>query len=482
MKYLKPFKDILLVFLVLILSTVFGYALSMLGVRDENILMFYIISAIILVIELTKVYWGFLFAFLCTLTYNFFFVPPYYSFHIYDQNSWITIAIFFVVTILISILVTQIKKQMQMTKETEEQLRAIFEISEGYLKQVSPESIVYYAMKSIYKAKGQKSVVYLVQSNQLLSNPYYIQANFSKKVQPDPIAKWCYLNSTPCGYGTSFYETSKWKYIPIQIMKKTIGVLGVDCHEKDFDVENDLFNHTVLSQMALSLEKAQMFTERSQNQEQKLKSEAYQELLMYLNLQVLPYLKDLEKRKQMQDKDLIKTWLNLDNSLKSLSTVLAYNADLYTMHKKEGSIKDLLKKVVDLYSDIDSKNIFLDGQSSPMFSFDSYLMNLMFCTLMDNFIKYTFDNSSCFIQITSNDQEIMISVKDDGPGYPKNILDKFSSLQELESIDAISGLHLCWIVVRLHNGKMILESNNGAQATFVFPVKKQQKRTMLIQG
>lgn len=81
----------------------------------------------------------------------------------------------------------------------------------------------------LYQILGAGSVVYLAKDSVTLIAPCYVKSHFRdlSVLENDTLAKWCFLNVMPCGYGTSFYTGSMWKYLPIRSGSKALGVMGV---------------------------------------------------------------------------------------------------------------------------------------------------------------------------------------------------------------------------------------------------------------
>lgn len=126
---------------------------------------------------------------------------------------------------------------------------------------------MYYGIKSLYQILGLPCVVYLAEDATTLSKPYFVEAHFPDRsvMENDTLAKWCFLNVTPCGIGTSFYDTSDWKYLPIRSGSQALAVIGIYCGKKGIPAEQTVFLDTILSQMATAIVWERMYQDRGES-------------------------------------------------------------------------------------------------------------------------------------------------------------------------------------------------------------------------
>ena len=72
-------KKIVKMTVIYILATLLALGLWTIRVRAENIIMVYLISVIILMIEIHQFLWGGIYTVICILSFNFFFTAPRYT-------------------------------------------------------------------------------------------------------------------------------------------------------------------------------------------------------------------------------------------------------------------------------------------------------------------------------------------------------------------------------------------------------------------
>ena len=120
-----------------------------------------------------------------------------------------------------------------------------------------------------------------------------------------------------------------------------------------------------------------------------------------------------------------------------------------------------------------SENIQIQG--------DAELLTIVTVNLLGNAIKYGYENSVVKIKIKKESEYIVVSVRNEGPGFPESqkgrLFRKFSRIMtpELKKEKGTGiGLYTCWRIVKAHNGKIFADSVEGkwAEFTFKIPVKE----------
>jgi len=108
----------------------------------------------------------------------------------------------------------------------------------------------------------------------------------------------------------------------------------------------------------------------------------------------------------------------------------------------------------------------------------------VFYNLIDNAIKYGRINGNVWIDSKTDDKNnIVISVKDDGPGIPpearERIFERFYRIDKARSREQGGtglGLSIVKHIVQSHGGKVWVESRFGSGSTFLFTIPQDKKQ------
>lgn len=117
----------------------------------------------------------------------------------------------------------------------------------------------------------------------------------------------------------------------------------------------------------------------------------------------------------------------------------------------------------------------------PKVRADAERMRAVFQNLLENSVKYSRPNGVVEIALSAERNEIMVSIKDDGIGIPKdqqkNIFERFfraTNAVKVENEGSGLGLFIVRSIVEKHGGRIWFESqeNKGVTFHFTIPVEK----------
>ena len=169
-----------------------------------------------------------------------------------------------------------------------------------------------------------------------------------------------------------------------------------------------------------------------------------------------------------------KRLLNLINNILDSSKL---QNDMYQITLKETDVVYLVEETALTLKDyIYSKGIdlIIDPQiEEKMIKCDPYEIERCIINLVGNAVKFTPEGGSITINIEDLDDKVKISVTDTGCGidekFHKAIFDRFSQVEDSEPVKSGSGLGLTITnqIIKLHKGKIYVESELGKGSTFV---------------
>jgi len=177
------------------------------------------------------------------------------------------------------------------------------------------------------------------------------------------------------------------------------------------------------------------------------------------------------------------------NSLKMLRLV----NNLIDTAKLENHYYVLNKKNIDIISMVEStiscidkyakqKNIqliFDTNEEECIMGVDAEVLDRIIMNLLSNAIKFSYSNTNVYIDMFVFNDEIRISVKDEGPGiskeYQEKIFNRFyqmSKKRESNEVGSGIGLDLVNYLVQSMDGEISLNSNEGNGCEFIinFPI------------
>lgn len=96
--------------------------------------------------------------------------------------------------------------------------------------------------------------------------------------------------------------------------------------------------------------------------------------------------------------------------------------------------------------------------------------------LIGNAIKFTQDGGSITVDVSFNDSDLQVSVRDTGPGIPvdkkEKIFERFVQLSTNGRKGLGLGLYISKMLVEAHNGRLWVKSEIGQGSTFIFALPR----------
>lgn len=120
---------------------------------------------------------------------------------------------------------------------------------------------------------------------------------------------------------------------------------------------------------------------------------------------------------------------------------------------------------------------FVADESLPLFKLDTGLLEQVIYNVIHNAILYTPDNSTISIKVFYHDNNCIISIADNGKGFPENeitnVFDKFYRLPNSKTGGTGLGLSIAKGFTEAHHGKLAVEnlSTGGAKFTITIPAE-----------
>jgi len=193
---------------------------------------------------------------LSVLAYDFFFIPPYYSFAVSDIEYFFTLIVMLIVAQVISQLTLLTRKQEAIARLNENQTSALYKLSRQLSNARGKNELLNVGIKYIADF-FDSDVVALMSENDHLG----IQARSSTKNQMLDqkelgVAQWVFEMGQKAGLGTDSLSFSKSLYLPLLGSHELLGVLKIypTNAERFFLPEQVQLLEACVSQIALALE------------------------------------------------------------------------------------------------------------------------------------------------------------------------------------------------------------------------------------
>jgi signal transduction histidine kinase len=196
---------------------------------------------------------------LASVVYNFFFLPPIYSFTIVDPVNFALIFMFLVTALTTSGLAGRLGEQLAIAVERTRATRRLFEVSRRFSALASIDDIAEAAAEEIYRALDRAITILILRNEELT-----LHAAVPAGVTIDPPSKVAAqrLLSEVASFRLD-NDGYPWQFVPLRTADGPLGVIGIAKGNsiKPLDAEQQAMLESIAEQSALALARASLAKE-----------------------------------------------------------------------------------------------------------------------------------------------------------------------------------------------------------------------------
>jgi len=199
-----------------------------------NLVMVYLLGVIFTAARLGRGP-GVMASFLSVAAFDFFFVPPRWSFSVSDTQYLLTFAGMLATSLVISHLTSSLRHQARMASYRERRTGAMYAMAREMAASLTNEQIIEIGSRHVSEVFQARVAILLPDSadkvRQPVSDPDPKVALTGDKLDLD-VAQWVYDQQKPAGLGTDTLPASAAKYLPLKAPMRTRGVLALTGQEQ----------------------------------------------------------------------------------------------------------------------------------------------------------------------------------------------------------------------------------------------------------
>jgi two-component system sensor histidine kinase KdpD len=198
-------------------------------------------------------------ALLCSLIWDFFFIPPHYTFTISAPGDYMMFAMFLGAAGIIGHLTTRLRLNERHLRIRERRISVLYELTREIASAKDIHSVLDQAVEHIGIIFESDVAVLIKDPEKGLS--LHEGSTLILDEKEIGVAEWVALHSRPAGMFTDTLPSAKAYYIPLVASRGTVGVLGLRPHRKrPASPELTAFIETCARQLAVGIEREQFKT------------------------------------------------------------------------------------------------------------------------------------------------------------------------------------------------------------------------------
>lgn len=429
-------------------------------------------------------------AFLSVALFDFFFVPPRFSFSVSDAQYLVTFVVMLAVALITGQLAAGLRQQAEQASRKEGQTHALYEMARDLAGALTEEQVSSALRGFLYENFALDAVLLLPDQEDHLApsaqpdTRFQIEPNlaFAVHQQSEPIEDYSFSGY---GYGAI--------YFPLKAPMRVRGVMLVATGNPDPGVlaEQKPLLATLASLVAIAVERLHYVEVAQKTQVEVISERLRSSILSALShdlrtpLTALVGLADslvlarppLPEVAQESAEAIREQALRLNGLVGNLLDMARLHAGHVTLRKEWQPLEEVIgASIQSLARGLAQHPVHVTlAADLPLLEFDAVLIERVFCNLLENAAKYAPPDSAIEIRGAVVGQIAEISVCDSGPGFPagKPLFDMFVRGEQESAKPGVGlGLAICRAIVEAHGGAIRAEnrSSGGACVTFTLPL------------
>jgi two-component system sensor histidine kinase KdpD len=431
-------------------------------------------------------------AFLTVVMFDFFYVPPRFSFSVSDAQYLLTFAVMLVVALVIGQLTAGLKFQARVARSREERVGALYAMSRALSGALIPEQIAEIGARFLKSEFAAPAALMVADLEDRLHGA--VPSEGQPEGMDTGVAQWAFDHDEPAGFGTNTLAAAPVLYVPLKAPMRMRGVLAIGMANPGrlAGPEQRRLLDTCASLLAISLERVhyvdvaqtvtvQMESERLRNSllaaishDLRTPLAALVGMAESLTMMKLPGMSpELETARRMKD-----AALRMNSLVSNMLDMARLQSGPVQLNRQWQPLEEVIGTALKAMSGaLDQRpvKVALDDDL-PLVNIDAVLFERVLCNLLENAAKYTETRSPIDIRAMSSGDHVIITVDDTGPGLPKGkelaIFDMFERGRKESSTPGVGlGLAICRAIVEAHGGTIRGETRpqGGARFTIELP-------------
>ncbi len=454
----------------------------------SNIVAIFILSVVLVAVRFGRGAAA-LAAVLSVCSFDFFFVPPRFSFAVSDVQYILTFIIMLAVGLITGQLTAGLRFQARVAGHREERAGSLYEIARDLSGAVQIDQVVRISDESIERTFRASAALLLPNAAGQLA---MTSSRPDKALTVDiGIAQWAFDKGRPAGFGTDTLPGSEVLYVPLRAPTRARGVLAVKARNRRLlrIPEQRQLLDTFAALIAIALERVH-YVEVAQDAVVRMESERLRNsLLAALShdlrtpLTVLVGLAEsLALTKPPLSPQQLESAEAIQDEARRMSTLVSNLLDMARIESGEVKLNlqwQPLEEVVG--SALNAAREMLKHhvvevhlpRNLPLIRIDAMLIERVLVNLLENASKYTPPGSRIMMAAETVGNQLSVSVSDNGPGLgagrEEAIFQKFTRGERESATPGVGlGLTICRAIVESHQGRIVAAHRPGGGARFTF--------------
>ncbi len=433
----------------------------------------------------------FLLGALSAILWNFLFIPPRFTFYIRETQDFLMFAMYFVVALVMGQITSRLKEQELAERKQEERINVLYRMTRAIAVSHDSREAVGNALKKLEEILKVRAGLYLSDSKgkPAFERPWSGGLGLSGKERS--VANWAFVKQQPAGRFTETLPDAQNFYLPLVSMNQTLAVFAVHpSQNQHWSMDQRSLIESFSSLITVFLEK-DLALKMAQEAQIKAESQKLQEALFdsvshELKTPLTVIAGSAEHLEKDIDRETFKKLVSeiriaskrLLQTVNSLLDMTRLDAEATKLNLEWHDVRDVLRSVLEelkeqlVHHPVNVKY----APELPPVKIDAGIIKHVLMILLSNAAAYTPQGTTISVSIQKDQEKLVISVLDQGPGIPEEdlnkIFEKFYRGKTAKTGGLGLGLSIAKRFVQAHGGSIGVKNQEkgGANFTVELPV------------
>jgi two-component system, OmpR family, sensor histidine kinase KdpD len=431
-------------------------------------------------------------AFLTVAAFDFFYVPPRFTFSVSDAQYLLTFAVMLVVALVIGQMTAGLKFQARVATLREARVQALYEMSRDLSGALLAEQIVEIAARFLKSEFEARAALMVADLQGRVTAP--VPAPELPAGVDAGIAQWAFDHEEAAGHGTNTLPASPILYLPLKAPMRMRGVLAIEPRNpaRLAGPEQRRLLDTCASLLAISLERIH-YVEVAQSTTVQMESERLRNSLLAAishdlrtPLAALVGMADslamTDSSSDVRRAELVRAMrqaaLRMNSQVNNLLDMARLQSGQVQLSLQWLPLEEAVGSALHaMEGTLDPRRVHVSlPPDLPLLQVDAALFERVLCNVLENAVKFTPSDAPIEISAEVAGDRVRVMIDDHGPGLPKNregaIFQMFERGRKESATPGVGlGLAICRAIVEAHGGSIagLTRADGGARFTIELP-------------
>ncbi len=422
------------------------------------------------------------------LLWNFLFVPPVFTFRITGTTDLMLFLTYFAVALAMGHLAARLRTQQAAERRREQHATAMYLLTRELAQATDFADLLAIIIREIGKTAQADVALSLPEESQQGSLTPYFASTWPMGEKEQSVAAWAFRHRQPAGRGTDTLPSADGAHLPLLAGERAVGVLSVRFRDGgDFAANQRDLLEAFVRQIALVIDRQRLrdaeqrakMVEESERLSKTLLNSVSHEIRTPISA-ITSAAAALSAARSAHSAAV--PWTMVDEIQEAARRLNRLVGNLLNMTRLESGhvepkldwcdVSDLVHVTLqELQKELSLHKVSLEMASGlPLVRIDFVLMQQALGNLLLNAALHTPPGTSVQVQASARSDMLVLSVTDDGPGLPSDVLpfifDKFYRAPEAPAGGTGLGLAIVKGFVEAQGGRIEAQNKPGGGAAF----------------